>query len=434
MAVQPGKKLYVSDVIADGWIDKAYLCDGGNVEFRDSSLVIADTATGDFVSSLIWNFGDGTTSTQSNPIHNYNGTTGDLDITLSVQTLFGCADDTSFQLSIYETPDGQVGPPATICIGESVELQASGADNYQWSPASFVIDQTSSNPTVIPDDTTDFQVIMYNNILCPDTGVVRVNVIRRIDAVVGPDAEICVGQSVGLEAIALVTSLSGETTYTWTPATGLSNPNIANPTASPTETIIYTVTVQSGSCEPDQANILVEVGGTPFVNAGPDQVIAQGETTELTAFSPNIVTYTWFDIDGNFISNSQTISVSPPSSTSYVVEVGNEACRDIDTVDILILEDCDQGRVRVPNIFTPNGDGVNDVLKVIPGLGIAEIETFRIFNRWGEMVFSASSESISWDGTHNGLELDPGVYVYYIDLICTNGQKSIRKGNITLLK
>jgi len=163
-------------------------------------------------------------------------------------------------------------------------------------------------------------------------------------------------------------------------------------------------------------------------------VITQGETTELTAFSPNIVTYYWTDINDNFISNNQTISVTPPSSTSYIVEVGNDACRDIDTVDILILEDCDEGRVRVPNIFTPNNDGVNDEFKVNPGLGIAEIATFKIFNRWGEMVFSANSETVNWDGTHNGTEVDPGVYVYYIDLICTNGQKSIRKGNITLLK
>jgi len=403
--------------------------------FQDSSIVAADSLTGDFVSTTIWDFGDGTPPVNgSNPTHNYNGVLGDLTVSLTAVTDFGCQDDTTFTLSIYETPNGTVGPPATICIGESVELMASGASNYQWSPPAFVIDGTSNMPTVIPNDTTDFQVIMYNNILCPDTGIVTVNVLKRIDGVVGPDQEICVGQSVQLEAIPIVTSLNGVTTYEWIPATGLSNPNIADPIASPNETIIYTVTISSGSCEPDQANVLIEVGGTPFVDAGPDQVITQGETTELTAFSPNIVTYYWTDINDNFISNDQTISVSPSSSTSYIVEVGNEACRDIDTVDILILEDCEEGRVRVPNIFTPNNDGVNDEFKVNPGLGVAEISTFKIFNRWGELVFNANSESINWDGTHNGSDVDPGVYVYYIDLVCTNGQKSIRKGNITLLK
>ena len=126
--------------------------------------------------------------------------------------------------------------------------------------------------------------------------------------------------------------------------------------------------------------------------------------------------------------------MTPDRSTSYIVEVGNAACRDIDTVDILILEECDQGRVQVPNVFTPNGDGINDRLNVNPGLGVAEIGTFRIFNRWGELVFEATSETVIWDGTQGGQPLDPGVYVYYIELICTNDDRSIRKGNITLLK
>ena len=428
----PGKDLYVSDIVSKAWVDQTFLCDEGPVEFRDSSFVPADTVTGDFIASLLWDFGDDFTSTESNPVHEYSGILGDVIINLSAITDFGCQDDTFFTIKIFETPDGMVSGPSTICISESVQLSASGADNYLWTPSSLVIDDTSPTPFVIPNDTTEFMVLMYNDLECPDTGFVWVNVLREVDGVAGPDAEICQGQSTQLEAIPLVTSDNG-TTYTWV-GPNISDPTVANPIVTPTSTVIYTVLMESGGCIPDQISVLVEVGGTPFVNAGPDQVITQGETVDLLAFSPNIVTYTWFDIDGNFIANDQGISVTPSTSTSYIVEVGNEACRDIDTVDILILESCDQGRARVPNIFTPNGDGVNDELNVIPGLGVAEIGVFRIFNRWGELVFEANSESVIWDGTQGGEQLDPGVFVYYMELICSNDDKSIRKGNITLLK
>jgi len=108
VAVDLGRSIYVSDIIADGKIDRVFLCDEGNIEFSDSSLVLADTATGDYITFLQWDFGDGTTSNISNPVHYYSGIFGEIDITLSLVTDFGCADDTTFTIDIYQTPNGQV--------------------------------------------------------------------------------------------------------------------------------------------------------------------------------------------------------------------------------------------------------------------------------------------------------------------------------------
>ncbi|HNE51303.1 MAG TPA: gliding motility-associated C-terminal domain-containing protein, partial [Chitinophagales bacterium] len=90
--------------------------------------------------------------------------------------------------------------------------------------------------------------------------------------------------------------------------------------------------------------------------------------------------------------------------------------------------------VYVPNTFTPNGDGQNDVLKVF-GPGVASVKEVRIFNRWGQLVFETNDPSnIGWDGTFKGQELNPGVFVYYMDVECINGERTIKKGDITLLR
>ena len=84
------------------------------------------------------------------------------------------------------------------------------------------------------------------------------------------------------------------------------------------------------------------------------------------------------------------------------------------------------------NAFSPNGDGVNDILRV-RGLNLLELE-LKIFDRWGELVFETTDQSIGWDGTFKGKEVDPDVYVYHLRVICFDEQENLIKGNITLIR
>jgi gliding motility-associated-like protein len=93
---------------------------------------------------------------------------------------------------------------------------------------------------------------------------------------------------------------------------------------------------------------------------------------------------------------------------------------------------CEDPYVFVPNAFSPNGDGNNDIMYV-RGLYIEKV-IFRIFDRWGELVFESNDVSIGWDGTFRGVLLQPDVYDYYLDVTCIGGLKSITKGNITLMR
>jgi gliding motility-associated-like protein len=117
-----------------------------------------------------------------------------------------------------------------------------------------------------------------------------------------------------------------------------------------------------------------------------------------------------------------------------VVLVTNQyGCKALDKLRIRVIEDCAGRMVYVPNTFTPNGDGQNDVLKVF-GPGVASVKEFRVFNRWGQLVYETNTPNVGWDGTFNGAELNPGVYMYYMDVECINGERTIKKGDVTLLK
>ena len=120
-------------------------------------------------------------------------------------------------------------------------------------------------------------------------------------------------------------------------------------------------------------------------------------------------------------------------TTTFTVLISDGICQKSDTVTVQAFPFvCDDPFVFVPNAFTPNGDKENDVLYVY-GAMIQGI-LFRIYDRWGELVFETSERSTGWDGTFRGKLLDPDVYDYYLKVDCVDGYENIIKGNITLMR
>jgi len=119
---------------------------------------------------------------------------------------------------------------------------------------------------------------------------------------------------------------------------------------------------------------------------------------------------------------------------AYAEANGNSSCAVRDSVLITIKDGCEEGEVIVPNFISPNGDGVNDDLR-ISYTNIRTISKIRVFNRWGQLVFKSDNvDQDRWDGTINGNPVNPGVFIYFIDYQCLNGDNVFKKGNITLLK
>ena len=124
----------------------------------------------------------------------------------------------------------------------------------------------------------------------------------------------------------------------------------------------------------------------------------------------------------------------PRQTNTYYVEVADDAgCRKKDTVIVYVMHTpCKESNLFIPNAFSPNGDGKNDVL-FVRGNYLSKIY-FAVYDRWGQKVFETKDISKGWDGTFNGKKMTPAVFGYYVEGECESGNKFFRKGNVTLLR
>lgn len=160
-----------------------------------------------------------------------------------------------------------------------------------------------------------------------------------------------------------------------------------------------------------------------------DTTVRFGQSIVLTA--TNAATYTWTPNYSISALSGSIVTVNPTKTTQYIVTGSNSGrCFSSDTINVIVIPDC--GDIFVPNAFSPNGDGVNDELK-IQGLCL-ETLTFMIFNRWGEKVFETNDVKVGWDGNYHGEKLNTGVFVYRLEGKSYDGKGFSAKGNITLIR
>jgi gliding motility-associated-like protein len=269
---------------------------------------------------------------------------------------------------------------------------------------------------------------------CPAFDTVNITVFQPIQTDVSPDRTICQKQSINLQATGSAAS------YIWTPAQNLSSTTISNPVASPMTTTQYRVVGYDGhNCFTDTAFVTITVNPTPDINLGPDVTLSTGTVYPLTSVFQNgpIVSWQWTPP-----ANLNCITCPDPSATvkddiTYRVLITNTyGCTATDSINIKTF--CEGSQVFVPNAFTPDGDGRNDVL-MVRAKGIELVKSFRIFTRWGELIFektnfSPNDPAYGWDGKIKGVTGAAEVYVYTAEVICTNLQTYMFKGNTSILK
>ena len=228
--------------------------------------------------------------------------------------------------------------------------------------------------------------------------------------------------------------------YSWSPAHGLNRANIATPIAAPKTTTTYQVVGFDGhSCFTDTALIKVVVNPRPRVDVGPDVTTATGSTYSFAPVTQNgpIVSWQWSPSNDLSCTHCSTPVVAVTKNTTYRATVTNEfGCVGADSMNIKTF--CLNTQVFIPNAFSPDGDGVNDVF-MVRGKGIAQVRSFRVFSRWGELVFEKTNfqpndPAFGWDGRVRGKTGPSEVYVYIADVICENDLINTYKGNVTLLK
>jgi gliding motility-associated-like protein len=306
--------------------------------------------------------------------------------------------------------------------------------SWWWSYGDGSVDSVQ-NPTHSYGSPGTYTVTLAanNQYGCPDTVQQVITLAGFSPVSVSASQVLCKGDSVQLNA-------SGGISYQWSPASSLSNANISNPVASPTATTQYTVVVTqvngSDTCASTLfTNITVPVYSSSVLTATatPDTIYVGQSSTLGTGTSGG--TLTWSPNYNINNVNSANPIVTPGHTTTYTVSWtdGNGCSFPVANVTIYVITKiCDDGTVFVPNTFTPNGDGVNDIMFARSNL-LLEVD-FNIYDRWGQLVFHTDDIKKGWDGIFNGKPCNPDVFGYYIKFKCNNGKESFKKGNITLIR
>jgi gliding motility-associated-like protein len=425
-----GKSIKVSGVQALMQVDNPGICTNQQVTFSELSTFLEFAP----ISDITWYLGDGNISKERSFTYTYTADSNKIyNAVLEVVSTFGCKDTDTFPIKVYSYPVIQASEDPVICKGDQVTLSASGASNYSWTPAASLTFPNSASPQAKPLVSTWYKVTGYDTIACPSYDSVYVRVVDRFNGNAGPDTAICYGASVQLFAKTDVIN-SGDFQFTWNPPDFLSAVNISNPVARPERDISYVVTIKNGNCGELSFPVFIRVGEVPDVVAGDDQTIFKGQEATLSATANEIVTYNWYPDYRLSCTDCRFPKATPEKDTTYYVQVVNEwGCTDTDSVRLRVIEACTGDNVYVPNTFTPNNDGLNDIFYV-RGTELSNIRIFRIYNRWGELIFETPDISKGWDGTHNGRPVNSGVYVYYLEALCLNGQSILVKGNVTVLR
>ncbi|MDQ3017910.1 MAG: gliding motility-associated C-terminal domain-containing protein, partial [Bacteroidota bacterium] len=205
-------------------------------------------------------------------------------------------------------------------------------------------------------------------------------------------------------------------------------------------TYILQLTDAAG-CEYD-TSIVIDPTNLFNIDAGPDQEIYLGETITLNGtndiLSSEFFDQVW-DSTGIVLCNDcPDFEVRPLETTRYSFTVSSvTGCVKTDDLIIYVIE---RGKFYIPNIFSPNGDNINEVVRLNPTPGISRVIQWIIFDRWGNAVFGKTDfdppdPSVFWDGTMNGGEtLNPGVFPFMLEIELINGNKELHHGTITLIK
>jgi gliding motility-associated-like protein len=382
-----------------------------------------------------WDFANGQTSTDKNPTPITYGNDGDFPVKLRLTNSSGCIHETIYDAKVHPLPKTDAGADFLLCRDQSRALQATGAQTYVWAPAPSLSCTNCATPVANPTTTTKYIVEGINThgtLQCKAKDEIVVSVQQRFKVTANKGDTLCIGERYGLEA-------TGADLYQWTPATGLDNATSDKPMANPTTTTLYTVTGRDvNGCFTSTATVPVTVYPYPVVELGPNVEVNVGFPHLLKpTLSADVTSINWTPSLGLSCTTCPTPTATPRQTTTYRIQVENKGrCMSEDNITLFTV--CKGENMFLPNTFSPNGDSFNETFYP-RGRGLASIKTFRIYNRWGELVFESSNFQVNdrtkgWNGMHKGKPASSDAYVYIIDVICDNGTPLTFKGDVTLLR
>lgn len=387
-----------------------------------------------------------------NPIATPSATT-----TYNVQVdVPNCPVGASSTIIVEPGPTVDMSPSTTLCLGESVQLNRASDPQtvYRWTSSTdpaFMSDTPLL--TVTPQSTTTYTLVAVRGNCQPRTFNVTITVVQPpvIDA--GDDITLCRGENATLSA---ATTPSGSGQFTWTLAgtTTVAGTGSSLSVSSGNLPALnrYVVSYRYGpgnSCGPVSDTVQVNVVDTILINAltADTTTVLVGTPVTLsvstTPENPGGAMYSWSADGGPAQMGSATWTDNPapffaPGQSSLIVRYAvivksADGCESIQYIDINVIKP----EIAFPNVFTPNGDDLNDLFRPIPGdvLGALIIEDFKVFNRWGQLVYDGrNNNNAGWDGTHNGRLAPSDVYVYKVKFRYPDNPLMEASGDVTLMR
>ena len=391
--------------------------------------------------SYLWDFGNGDTTSQIfEPVITFD-TAGIYNVFLYVTDSICLLTDTA-EITITVTDSLQLSTivDQELCVPIDIDFTAftnGSADQFIWSSNANITDTLNSNlsdsiwthmPTV-----PGMYYIEASNDGCSLVDSVYIDFIGSSITLSANDS-ICVGESTLITATNSNPLISF--TYEWTPDSVIVTPSTSNqvnvaPSAS--QYVYVTASSNNGCVVTD--SIQIYVGNIPngsVIASASEYLVPEGGTVTLIG-EPSGLSYEWSPGVGVTNVNAQITEAEIFESTIYTLTATDGICSRTDTVQVNVFQYlCGNPYVYVPNAFSPNGDNQNEVLFVRGAL--VEKMVFRIYDRWGELVFESFDRGTGWDGTFRGKQMDPDTYDYYLEVTCIGGDEEIIKGNITLLR
>lgn len=343
----------------------------------------------------------------------------------------GCPDSTQYlNINVESAVFVDLGPNQVICTGDTAIIEAMispyGNYNYEWTPeGNNYGPQGEPNIMYYGDTSITFQLKVSTPGSCYGMDSVSIQVLPKLFTEANTnDTGFCAGSP---DSLQIVIS-GGGNQYHWTPGYGLSDSTVADPLVYPGTTTDYTVYIQNAFGCADTQYIRVEVYPSAMIYLPDSVTLYPGESYQLSP-ETNCLYFQWFPPSGLSADNISNPIAQPEVRTRYFVTgVTEHGCTTSDSIDVLIEETV----MGMPNAFVP-GNGTNNIFK--PSIrGLATLNAFKIFNRWGELVYQSTQIDQGWDGNFNGHPQPIGVYVYIIDGVLDNGKPFVMQGNVTLLR
>jgi gliding motility-associated-like protein len=341
--------------------------------------------------------------------------------TVTITDVNSCITDTTFVISNIDGPIVSISnftnPTCYGLANGTVTANATGGNGaliYQWS-------SDLGNSTTINNLAAGiYSVVVTDTLGCSGSANVTIVAPSLITANLVTSAAFCNTSSGSAQVLA--SGGTGNLTYQW------NNGSTNNSASGLTPGTCNVAVTDSLGCVQIFTGIIQSTGSFT-VDAGLNATIEAGNSIELQGNGPPGGIYSWSPIEFLSCSTCVTTVATPEVTTVYILSVNQNGCIASDTVLIEVNEKC--GDIFVPSGFTPNNDGVNDLL-LARGNCIKELD-FKVYDRWGELVFQTNDKNIGWDGTFKGAPAIAGVYVFYINALVKGSTINIQ-GNTTLIR